>query len=91
MTDGVTNRGGDPFKGKIELTKQGIEVYTIGIGNKINADQLKKLASDSNHYIKSDWSVLNTALKGVLTIACPKVVIPTPVIPVDGKCTKSIP
>ena len=53
LTDGNSNKGGDPSGCAMNLNGSGIEVFAVGIGSGISRSELQSVASypDSNHVL----------------------------------------
>lgn len=49
LTDGMWNRGGDPYPIAKNLKDQKIEIYSIGVTNGVNMNVLRQLATDNSH------------------------------------------
>jgi uncharacterized protein YegL len=56
MTDGQSNVGPDPMTAASSAKAAGIEVFTIGLGNGINVNQLKAMATDPSHFYQAPTS-----------------------------------
>ena len=53
------------------MKNEGIEVFTIGIGNQVDSQQLDILASDSNHVLKvRDHESIFESIDDILTRIC---------------------
>ncbi|XP_033116115.1 sushi, von Willebrand factor type A, EGF and pentraxin domain-containing protein 1-like [Anneissia japonica] len=50
LTDGQSN-GGDPIPKANEMKRDGITIFSIGLGQGINQDELTSIASDNNVYL----------------------------------------
>ena len=49
LTDGMWNRGGDPYPIAKQLKDGKIEIFSIGVTNGVNMNVLRQLATDNNH------------------------------------------
>ena len=49
LTDGMWNRGGDPYPIAKRLKEGQIEIFSIGVTNGVNMNVLTQLATDSTH------------------------------------------
>lgn len=49
LTDGMWNRGGDPYPIAKTLKDGNIEIFSIGVTNGVNMNVLRQLATDSSH------------------------------------------
>ena len=49
LTDGMWNRGGDPYPIAKTLKDQNIEIFSIGVTNGVNMNAMRQLATDNSH------------------------------------------
>lgn len=49
LTDGMWNRGGDPYPIAKQLKDEDIEIFSIGVTNGVNMGVMRKLATDNSH------------------------------------------
>jgi len=74
LTDGVANREKNSTIPESVLARNfGIEIFTVGITNQANADQLKLICSSpvaTHYYYVSDYSRLGDILKSLVTNLC---------------------
>lgn len=49
MTDGMWNRGGDPYPVAKKLKDANIEIFSIGVTNGIDMNVMRQLATDNSH------------------------------------------
>jgi len=74
LTDGEANREANLTIPEANLTKAaGIEIYAIGITNRINEQQLRTIASDPDskyYYFAADYSALDSIVNQVSYALC---------------------
>lgn len=49
LTDGMWNRGGDPYPIAKQLKDGNIEIFSIGVTNGVNMNVMRQLATDNSH------------------------------------------
>lgn len=73
LSDGNSNKGQDPVQMAAALKIQGYDLYTVGIGDDINATQLQLVASSptSLHYFKSsEYDQLYRIIDSIVDNSC---------------------
>lgn len=73
FTDGFTNTGADVFTAAENLKRSSISVFSIGIGNGINRNELERIADrPSSKYVKlvSDYSELVNTINNITIQTC---------------------
>ena len=49
LTDGMWNRGGDPYPIAKQLKDGNVEIFSIGVTNGVNMNVMRQLATDDSH------------------------------------------
>ena len=73
VTDGVSN--GNPIKSADEARSEGIHIFVIGIGSKLDTDQLNGMANkpaEKNMFLINDFSALDAIKEQVFQAVCSK-------------------
>ncbi|XP_013398107.1 matrilin-4 [Lingula anatina] len=69
ITDGQSNRGGNPKIPADELKKNGVEICVVGIGNNINWKEIKDIAMSDCHFDVESYEALLGINEKTLTMA----------------------
>lgn len=77
MTDGESENGDDLTTPSKALQAQGVTIFSLGIGDKVNEQQLKTIASDpdEDHVFKTGFNQLLQVVELIEAKACPGMVI----------------
>ncbi len=76
LTDGLANAPGeDPeayaIERAAELKETDVEIFTIGLGDRVNEAFLREIASDSGHYFKAaSVSTINSIYESITAAIC---------------------
>ena len=73
LSDGNSNKGQDPVLLAASLKVQGVDIYSVGVGDDINATQLQLVASSptSLHYFKSsEYDQLYKIINSIVDNTC---------------------
>ncbi len=66
MTDGYPDYRGETLDFAKKLTRQGYQIYAIGVGTGIDLDFLQKMAGNKNAMVIDSMSKLADAFKSVI-------------------------
>ena len=68
MTDGYS--GDSVVRPALSLKRQGVEIFSLGIGRKYNSKQLRQMASTTRHVYTAGFRNLNSVVRAIKQKAC---------------------
>jgi hypothetical protein len=93
VTDGAANRNADQTMNEANATKAaGIEVYTVGMTNQIDVQQLQNIASSpwqTHYFYVSDYNQLNTVMQSLVDNSCKKAATLPPTVTTPATTTST--